>query len=315
MAYSQTTASTLDDVMSQICAFAVANAGFTDEGVVNFSGANRYRISKGGIYWTFVRSYFDGLNHILCRMSYSISPTADPSSSNSQYEWTATSTWGFSGPFPNLYMFADSGCVFAVIEVTTGVFTHISIGNIEKLDTFVGGEFVAGNYMDRGYNTGTPSIWQYYHVDDSWNACPFTGGLSVKSTERSTYMRYIKPSGQANNHNDFAPFGREHNIANQAVGQSWNGWQQVLFDRTPNRATSRSILLPQNIFNYDYVLGNGLYHFSGFIPGMRIVSLELLDAGEIILNDWQVFPFCSKAGNKISYPVTYNYGFAFKRVA
>lgn len=314
MAYSTVTASTLDDVISQICAFAVANAGFTDEGTATYSGATHYRISKGGIYWTFVRSTYDSRYHILARMSYSISNTSDPTPSNGQRNWTEASFWGFSGPFTNLYLFSEGTCVFAVVEVTAGVFTHLCIGNITKLDTFEGGEFVAGTFLDYGYSTGSPSVWQYQDANSSQNCTMFPAAKDDKTLEAyTTSMRWVKPSGRVNNENDFATFAANRNN-NQAVGDTQEGFTEQMYGRTPNSATSRSVLFPINIYVYDYVLNNGLYHLAGVVPGIRHLNMRLLDPAEVTLNDWQVFPYCAKSSNKVNYPYTANRGFAYKKV-
>lgn len=314
MAYTVVAASTLDDVISQICAFAVANAGFTNEGTATYSGATRYRISKGGIYWTFVRSTHNSRYHILGRMSYSISHTADPTTANGQRNWTEASFWGFSGPFTNLYLFSEGTCVFAVVEVTAGVFTHLCIGNITKLDTFEGGEFISGTLLDYGNSTGNPSVWQFQDASSSYNCTLFPANLSSKNAGAYTSaMRWVRPSGKVNDQGDFASFGCNLN-SNQAVGDTQGGFTEVLYERTPNSATSRSVLFPINIYNYDYTLANGLYHLSGVVPGIRHLNLRLLDPAEIVLNDWQVFPYCAKSSDKVKYPYTANRGFAYKRV-
>lgn len=310
MAYSVTSASSIDDVVSQIVAFAVAQAGFTNEGVVNLTGVNRYRISKGGIYWTIRSNNFGGKQHITGRMSYSINGTSDPTNTNGQYNWTVTSLWGFPGPFPNLYLFTEGTCVHAVIELTTGVFNHFSIGVIEKSDTFTGGEYVVGSLMDNQDWDGTKNV--YSNIDSSYSSSLMSGGFNSKvSNQYHSYIRNIPTGGASNNESDFAPFAYSRN-SQHAYGTTWNGIVQPLFDRTPNTATLRSITLPAYVQFYDFV--NGLVQLGGNVPGMRIINLGYLDPGEIILNNWQVFPFVSKYGDRVSYPVTGMYGLAYKRI-
>lgn len=309
MAFQVTTASSKEDVISQIMAFAVANAGFTDQ-----SGVGRSRLKKGDIYWSFAASTYSSRHHILARMSYTVSNTADPTATNGQRNWTEMSLWEFAGPYPNLYLFTEGTCVFAALEVTTGVFAHLSFGNIVKLDTFTGGEFVAGGMFDYGTKIGSPSVWNYQDNNTNKNACMFTGGRNSKGDINNSALRWVRPTGQTNNEGDFGHFGYNAN-SNQPIGDTYNGFTQELFDRTPNSATSRSILLPINIYNYDYALNNGLLHLTGYVPGIRFVNMRLLDPAEVIMNDWQCFPFVAKSSDKLNYPLTSNYGYAFKRIA
>lgn len=319
MAYTQTTASSQDDVISQICAFAVANAGFTNNGMVTYSGRNVYRISKGGIFWTFYK--YSGatagsngvLNHIVCRMSYSISDTQDPTELNSSYAWTFMSLWGFPGPYPTLYMFTDGSAIHVCLEVTTGVFNHINFGSIAKQDTFVGGEFIASIMWEyKDYQGAVPNPYLYSTMDNSYVSLQFDGAYNSKNAAVShSYLRNVRPSGMTSGDADFAAFSVDRH-SNHAYGCSYNGVVQPLIFRSPNTATLRSILLPQYVFIRDSV--NGLMQLAGNVPGIRIVNMKYLDAAEVILNDWQVFPYVAKAGDRVNYPVSGDYGVAYKRI-
>lgn len=316
MAFLQSTASSQNDVISQLCAFAVANAGFTDQGTATFGGITRYRISKGPIFWSFYAWYGatsesnGNSHHIISKMSYSISDTADPTSANSSYKFTYTSLFQFPGPYPTLYLFTDGNAVHVCIELTTGVFNHISFGGIIKYDTFEGGEYITSILWDHK-DYGVPSYLYTPALAGTYVSLMFEGGADGKPNPTGTsYIRNIKSSGATFDEADFAAFAHNRN-SNQAFGNSYKGIIQPLLSRSPNTATLRSILLQSYVSFYDYT--TSLHVVSGYVPAMRFVNMKFLDPGEIILNNWQVFPYISKSGDRVSYPVTGDYGIAYKR--
>lgn len=318
MAFQQTTASSLDDVISQICAFAVANAGFTDNGTTTVSGYTVRRISKGGIYWSFrpdqsnIGAAGISLYHIFCRMSYNITSGATPTSGNGQREWTAMSCWNFPGPYPTLYLFTEGNAVHAVLELTTRVFNHISFGKIIKTDTFTGGEYICANFC----NYRSSNLYQFdnsytytFNCGDG-DAVGTNTGSPNTNAGYAQYLRSVKTTGQTGYEPDFCEYGYYRN--NQAViGSGIGGICARLFDDTPNVATMRSVLLPQYVFVRND--STGLKRISGYIPDVRLVPMTYLDPGEIILNDWQVFPFIAKESNNSNYPGSGKYGLAYKR--
>lgn len=319
MAFQQTTASSIDDVISQICAFAVANAGFTDQGTTVVSSRTVRRISKGGIYWSFRSDQSNigeaglSLYHIFARMSYNITSGATPTSGNGQRDWTAMSLWNFPGPYPTLYLFTEGNAVHAVLELTTRVFNHISFGSIIKTDTFTGGEYICSNFCNYRNN----NLYQFnnsytytFNCGDGDSVGTNYGNPNSHTGGYNQFLRSVKTTGQTGYEPDFCEYGYYRN--NQAViGSGIGGICARLFDDTPNVATMRSVLLPQYVFVRND--STGLKQISGYIPDVRLVPMTYLDPGEIILNDWQVFPFIAKESNNSNYPGSGKYGLAYKR--
>lgn len=318
MAYVQTTASSLPDVISQICAFAIANAGFADVGNDTFDGKTYHRISKNGIIWTFFDEYSGGKHRINFRMSYSVATGFAPTNLNGQWDWTTMSAWGFPGPFPNLYIFSQGNAVHAVLELTTGIFNHISFGNITKTDTFIGGEYCASQYYERQYYDGGILSNRYYW-DDAYGSTMFSGGWHTRPyTSRLSYIRSVRAAAaspyadgtEKYDERDFAAFSYNRNDQH-AVGVGVNGFADYLMRDSPNAATLRTALFPAYINIRDPV--SGLYRSSGYVEGIRLVDMKYLDPGEIVMNDWQVFPFIAEEGLGVSCPVTGTWGWAYKR--
>lgn len=314
MAFTQTTASSIEDVISQICAYAVANAGYTDCGMVTIGGNSVYSISKGSIYYSFRRDYVNPMYDILCRMSYSISGTAEPTKSNGQWDWTRTSLYGFQGPYPNLYIFTEGTCVHAVLELTTGVFTHISFGQITKTETFTGGEYISGMYQHA--RSGTPTLYNFNGPGSSplFSGDGNTGTSFGGRSPTGGCIRDLAGGALNSSSADFCIIGGGNNNATgkAACGSTIGGLTEKIFQDAPNVATLRSIILPMYITLRDTV--SGLKRFSGYVPNIRLVPMTYLDPGETILNDWQVFPFVAKESDGYNYPASGKWGLAYRKV-
>lgn len=318
MAFSQTTASTIDDVIGAICNYAIANAGFSDAGTTVVNTVTHRRISKGGIFWTFWK---DGTSaatryRIGCRMSYSVAANVEPTNLNGQFERSFCSFYNFPGPFPNVYLFSEGTCVHCVIEVTTGVFTHISIGQITKTETFVGGEYVSCMYQD--YRAGTPL--RYSFGPNGSNGTLFQGdGARNTSYGSTTYgsgaIRDLAGKSAYNDYKDFTPIGGSNQYTadlRACTGSAMRGPTSEIFRDAPNIATLRSPVFPMYIFLRDPT--SGLKRMSGYVPNIRLCPMEYLDNGETILNDWQVFPMTAKESDLLYYPASGNWAFAYRKV-
>jgi hypothetical protein len=334
MPFQVSTASSPADVIAQIVAFAIAN-GFTSEGttVVTDTGfspsraVTLTRISKSGIYWTFRVDprFADGTRFLQCRMSYSIASGAYPSGSNGQAVWTSMSLWGFPGPYPNLYLFCDgvTPAVHVALELTNGIFNHMSFGQIEKTETFTGGEYcTAGQYQYR--DPSSPFLYSGWgNLNDSSNqpymAGSVSAGSSTTSLEPSNGASYIRAvyGSASNNSDDFAQAGA-YKSSSTATYQhaSFSGYSSLLdplIRDSPNSATLRTPLFPLHVLLRDQT--SGLWRIVGRMPGVRCCCNLYVDNAEVILSDWQVFPMTQRFGDRTACPDSYKRAFAYKRVS
>lgn len=339
MAFQQTSASGQDDVIQQFIAFAVANAGFTDAGSTLVPGATSsglsngrtiYRCSKGGLTWGFSRSRA-GTNirpdfgfYIILSFNASLDrPEADVV--NTPSTPFRVSCWDFAGPYSNVYMYTDGTAVHCAIELASGIFTHFSIGSITKTETFTGGEYVAGIGGSR--QTGDPLL--YNNLNSSY-MCPYFPGVRLQSAPAGgsyhsnanfyASIRAVPLSGTNTGYSRFAHFSRDSNN-NNASGEGINGmseqWQHESYHGSTNglkvnTENQRTPLWP-NIIRLDHQTNN-LWRMSGHIPSMRFCYIDFLNPGDIILNDWQVFPYTQKNGDRVQCPNSGGYGVAYKRV-
>ena len=322
MPFTQTAATTINDVISQVCQYAVDHAGFTWENSTTVGGNTVYRISKGGIYWSFrydTNTTTGGTQYrIKCWMTTSLVTNVDPTFLVGQRTPSSVSFWNFPGPFPALYIYTEGTCIHMVLEVTTGVFTHMSFGKITKIDTFIGGEYLTGNSVEYRPSNGT---WYPYQFNISNDSPIFCGDEIIGSTMPTdnngryvssfhSYIRNVLDVPPANENGNFARMGQY--IDGQISGMCGpNGMTSRIFRDTPNVGTLRSIVLPMYATIRDPV--SRLCRLSGYVPDVRLVPMKYLNPGEVILNDWQVFPFVAKESDKVNYPETANWGLAYKK--
>ena len=333
MSYSLTTASSIDDVISQVCQYAVDHAGFAWESSTTVGGRTQFRISKNGLYWNFRAELYNPLMgpawRIKSYMTTVLVNLIEPTELQGQYRATMTSLWNFPGPYPSLYLFSEGTCVHMVLEVTTGVFTHMSFGAIAKTDNFVGGEYLVGNFAD--YRSSYPnSLGQYPYLPELTNGYQSiaflgdngvgtaTGGLPSQAYHYS-YVRNVLDNPPTKAYGNFATVGLAVSFAVgpgtelQCAGMAGaGGMTDRIFRDAPNLGTLRSPIFPMYVTLRDPI--SSLRFLAGHIPNVRLCPMKYLDPGEIILTDWIVFPYIAKESNLVNYPSSGNYGLAYRRV-
>ena len=209
MAYSGPTAvSSLDNLLQALVNWAVANAGFTDEGNTSPPSGRTttymYRISKGGMYW-----YFMGDNatvggatddYIEFRMM-TVLPTSANYSNNSYgpAEITRAQLWRTgTGPYTAYNFFTDGVGVHVVLEVTANVFSHFSFGSVSKFGTWTGGQYTTAWYSSSYTVTGDVG---YNFVS---GCVPFEGSVA----NSSAYAGFVyNPINSYGDYRDFAEIG------------------------------------------------------------------------------------------------------------
>lgn len=315
MAFSVTAAASMGDVLDQVVAFAVANAGFTNGGNYTISTQTYRRLTKGGITWHFVPVGAIGAsaNNILGRMSYSSAAAWPTTANGAEFESICTFN-AFAGPYINLFMFTDGTNVHVCVEMTNNIFTHMSFGKMTVTDSSIGGgEYFVGNH----FHFKNPTLYGDWRSPTNGNSPPWmyntVAQTSMYGGNRCDYTRFYKLSaGPLNDYRDFSAHGVYRNSI-QTEPQGPNGHNDELILRSPpNSGTGRSILLPIWIDQYDPAVG--LLRTTGYIPNIRVLNMNNLNPKEIILTNWQVFPIAQQDGDSVNVPNTFDYAFAYQRV-
>ena len=157
MAYQENTGASPADVIDKIATFAAAN-GWTVH-TNSLSGSNRTLVlSKGGDY---VQLWNDDTTSIRVTGFISYVP-GTAYNLQAGYAGTVARAHVGVGPYTQIYLFADNAPadhVHVVIEGTNGIFSHISIGRVEKLGTWTGGTYFDATWWSQTY-------WQAYQWTD-----------------------------------------------------------------------------------------------------------------------------------------------------
>ena len=321
-----TTQILLEDLVS----FAVANAGFTDEGAIS-SGApghtDLFRISKGGMYWWFNGttasiSGYGTIGVIQCRMGKFLPTVATMfTAGDAQQYYCEMTTWSVTtGPYIAANMFSDGTNVFLALETLSGVYSHLAFGKITKFGSWTGGEYL------------TAHCQRYYNVTSGWSEVTqanflFEAGTGNPITQSQVIYYPI------NSYGDYRDYWRVGN-AFSADSERNHKMQVLPYTRLTDSFTSyytrycingaiqwaspcniggrapigpMYVQVPEPIVNAYYTIG--------LIENVGVVRVDNLNAGDIVDVDWQVFPAVRKSGDDFTSPITQGVGYAFKRIA
>ncbi len=322
MTFTTGVASGPDDFITQLCAFAVANAGFADQGTVTSSSGSGSRtvrrISKGGIWWSFAR--FTDSKGLAGWMGYSGigagDTLANPRSDDKQARPMYFGTWDFTGPYVGHYFFTEGTCVHAVVEIASGVYNHISFGSVTKFGTWSGG-WAGGEYLTGGYyQVNKPSgVWD--DAFSSYHPRPFNDGSHASISVAASAIRVANtPAGADFNRLDSVP-SSSHGMFVGDTNPTHYGvcslYARLLRD-APNETTNRTPIFPGLLRLRDSA--SGLYHLAGSIPNVGIMKFTPdMNPKDIVNTDWQVFPLTMRTGgNTTLASSSFEYALAYRRI-
>lgn len=293
-------------VTDAIVAFAVANAGFTNEGI---DGTIR-RISKSGIYWAFgTGATFRGDQLIKVRMLDVLPTSSTWLTASGQAYAACLSTYLMSSGFAGLYLFTDGNAIHCVLEIVEGSFAHINLGSIsEKYGVWTGnGEFLTAA-MYNVYNSS------YSSFGTAGCTYPLDGGYGSAYTDGYGSEYYATHYSQNAAFYDGAFYRVGAGNAAVSFGavcvDSLNLYNSQLLLKGPSIYNNRVPLLPMyaRIKNVD---GNTIV--MGEITNAKALNLEGLVDKTILENDWMVFPIKQKTSIYGGGGVSGNYGIAYKK--
>ena len=338
MPYSGAVATfTMEDILTELVDFAVANAGFTDLGALPLGGGrNLYRLSKDGMYWWFkgVRwSYSIYSTDVIQMRMQSAVPTLEPNNTEDtscgpdNISFCMLWKFGVSTNCVASYFFTDIAgkAVHCAIEVAPNIFTHLSFGHVEKYGTWNGGGYVCGLFCGRVTSSG------FEPIRNSYFAPIFTGHLF--STSNATYYGHVHYARNSfGDYRDYAAIGRlthdqlalfstpNMTLTSTLGDGGWSANPFVIFFHgyyKVNLATQRIPLFPQILRLWDPTMAK--YLVAGHVPGTRCTRLVNNEPKDIVSENWQLFPLTYKGtltsvSNSTTAPMTYDIGMAYEMV-
>ena len=323
MAFETGIAVSHTDFLSQLGVFAAANAGFTNHGVTVFEESegdlNTLRLSKGGIYYAFQADheytrYDFTAKQIRFVMGYSQfveSIREQGTTGDAVSYFSSLDTYELSGPFLGHWFYAHEDSVFAVLQIYSNTYMHLSFGKIKKYGVWEGGEYITGNSVvySRGSSNGEFS---------------FSTNMAVIFAETfdgitaNGYSGYVRIGNENLNYLDFLRMGDDVLCGNPETGaHNTTVFKSAYFLRdlvatSPNDFNLRSVLVPALVKVSANLNGGDPLWIAGEIPGFRWVNNKNIPDESIVDTEWQVFSLSSKTSDNSSSANSGQVGVAYR---
>jgi hypothetical protein len=283
MAYQATSATSVPDFIDKLATFAGANGWTVHRN--DLAGALRtLTVSKGGDY---VHVWNTNSTDVLIRASVGYDGGLSPSSQPNQSVSSGGSNFG-TGPFSNVFFFENASCLFAVVEISSGIFQHVCFGLLTKYGAYTGGTFFDTTNYDLGYDPHNP-LYHYNHALFSQHSQGAAGGGVRCDVDGNT--------------NYFAPFRNPTVYATPVAsggfgeyggGDYPNRVLEAFYNRSINSWSGNTPLQPIKI----RVERPGTYYSEiGHVPGMRFLNMTRFQVGDefsVGPDTWKVFPWIRK---------------------
>lgn len=335
---TDTNIASITALLSAFAAFAVANAGFTDDGTDTVGGETLHRISRTTstvlTYWGFVYDPVTSSSkedeRAAMRMMLSL-----PTSSNwntiasGQKLFTRLGLYNFAAPYTGYKFYTDGTNVFAAVEVRSGIFTHFAIGNLTKCGTYDGGEFLQADY-----HKFSSSVFEDTHVAGSGSTDVSTYVFAPRRTdgEATTDARnYIRYNIGGGDETDFFPIGSGDDGASSACGSATLAptfksnklgagtastssciadYFGNVINQSPSSATNVAPIMPVYVTKFD--LATTSQFIIGYVPNIGSVSMGNLNPKDLVNTDWEVYPKAQKTGNDAEAAISDHWGIAYR---
>lgn len=162
MSYQTGTATSLNDLVTQLATFITGTPGWTQDQLS--TGTGQAAFHKGSCYvsfrWPTSSPLALGLYQALGYTGGNQPGTHPNDSGNGAVgSSNAAITPGRcvndigNGPFPSYFFFTDTtteSYVHVVVEISTGIFRHFGFGSIDKVGDWTGGEYLYGDFWSAG---------------------------------------------------------------------------------------------------------------------------------------------------------------------
>lgn len=327
----------VDAFLTALVAFAVANAGFTDHGTDAGGTETLFRISKTV---DTVQTWYGLRNETTLIGNYSALAVAGrmmlelPTDANfttvdkGQRYPSYMGLFDLAPTYTGYSFFTDGDSVFAILELTSGVFAHMAFGNLTKVGVWAGGAYMMANNFQQGGAT----VWRDL-TDGSHSAATMIFSARTASSNQGggCYVRYN--TGGLDN-SDFSQLGAYDNPSDGSllaasgtippnhnstrfstgVGTLFVDMYRSMLDASPSEGTFIAPLLPVMMLRQHSIGNEGAVVPLGHVPNIASINLTQLADKDIVNTDWRVFPLCTQSGDGSTATFTSHYGVAFKEI-
>lgn len=310
MAYQQTTATSVEDLINKLATFA-SGLGWTIDRNTIVTGNRTLSISRAGS--DYIHIFNTDTTNVRLRASTGINVSLAVASQPGVSEVEAVSNGG-AGPFASVFFFGESGAtpyVHVVYDTGNSIYRHFHFGLLEKVGSWTGGTFFdALNIFDISVFNNQPTI-SLHHVSFSSGDQSNSSGGAVRCD--------IPPST-----NIFAPItGRTISPSQYRVIGGVTGLSSSIFQGRDlegfylSSVNSWSGVTPLRRVKLRVERGSDFLSDIGYVPGIRLVNIARLATGDefsIGPDTWKVFPWWRQgfrpSGNTTD-AYSGNFGFAY----
>ena len=315
IAYQTGSATDVTDLLDKLRIFLLAQ-GWTVNGFVVITNGKRLSLlSPAGNYFELASdtSVVTGANPSPYIKVCACRGYASGSAFNAQ-SGTSGETWAnrLTGPFTAYHFFVDSSYAHIVIEITSGVFSHIQIGAINKFCTFTGGEYAAAlNWYMSGSGYQNTPVSGYHNV-------PWENQNNSGNAKYSQFRADIDSvSDKWHGPHDSATYRFMSNTM-QLWSQSTAGISRRIWSAGPSSYNQNTPLIPLYAI---VVRASTNQSILGVAPDVRGINMKNYAPGATITigsEQWLVFPWTQKS-DAYNVPAdaakvqSYYYGFAYRK--
>lgn len=320
MAYQNGTALDLNDLLTKLRLFLVANgwtSNFWGDRTTDSGGGKALTVTKGAVQGTFLSELTNsgGSNpghylRVLTHAAYVSNPNPDVLPQSSDLNNYCN---GMQGPFKQHWFFEGttngSPYCYVVVEVLNGIFKHFGIGKMETAQTLTNGLFAfwsAWNYnnVNPNYASEPDSTEHCYPFDDtSWYSFATSGGAVLRVDSDAVTPRFL--------HANYWSSGSRLRVGFRPG--SGTGSVRMFAESAPSDETGRAVLVP-----LECGIERPSEYFShvGSPPDLRFVNVRYLEPSQELSigpDTWVVFP----AHRKLYVPggvYSGNYGYAYRKL-
>ena len=298
MAFQTGTSSGPSDLVTLLTNFATTNGwtvGSTNDGYKVFQQAAR------GLYfavaWDTDNVYVRGCTGYASGSNW----TAQPGDCG-----VSGQVNGMTGPYKAYFFFGTSQYLHVVIEVTTNIFKHFVMGQLNKNSNYTGGAYfdTTYHYYEQYSHTNYPDSQSHRYLFDSLSYHRDIARVRAES-DGQVWRNYWQADQSG------ASLVR-------GVGRNYASLTESLKYCSVNAFNARTILQPIPL---SVSRGSGLFSPIGSPPDIRMVVLNSFNPGQILTigsDDWYIFPHIQKTYSHNAYnslvPASGMYGYAYKKV-
>lgn len=322
MAYLQTTATSVSNMLDTIATFATGLGWTVHRNDTFTSGSNTRRILSIGRAGADYAHFYSQLNNaakteIYTMRSIGLSTTGDQSTNPEKSTYALTNLLS-GGPYVNFWLFGESGSnpyIHCVVEHASGRYRHFGIGEIVKAGTWTGGSYCYGiDWNQSTLYADSPNSTQHnvmFHEGGNSNnngaiRCDNSDATAngISGVDNRYLPYYLSPSRRAMT--GLRVYSITGTLCYVSEGMG-------LKDYAFSNYNQRSHLI--RLKHFVTVAGNYRRHI-GEPPAIRALNINPFQAAEefsIGADTWKVFPLIRK-GLLVDAECSEYYGIAYKKV-